>query len=251
MCVTYTSPGVAANTGGRNGPASSSWGRSPGFWFTASARANGGTSATAAYVKRRRRSRPHYCAIYAPRCAMHTRNGRTTAQQIRRPWQVGRILRQGTYCYVAAAETASGSRYHAYRRVGRSPHGIYSAVQELTFAIDLLNQDPDVRSEGPVPTAIDGCWMATRSHPAGSATPMESSWSQRSISKAGTSPNPSGIGRPPRGTYAAVQESTLAIDLPNQDPDCGSAGPVSTAIVEVGVHVYYAQSSGRQPRCVC
>jgi hypothetical protein len=80
---------------------------------------------------------------------------------------------------------------------------------------------------------------------------MESSQSQRSISNAGMSPNPSGIGRPPRGTDSTVQELTFAIDLPNQDPDFGSAGPVPTAIVEVGVHVYYAQSSGRQPRCAC
>jgi hypothetical protein len=28
--------------------------------------------------------------------------------------------------------------------IGRSPHGIYPAVPELTFAIDWLNQDPDL-----------------------------------------------------------------------------------------------------------
>jgi hypothetical protein len=144
MCVSYTSPGVAANTGGRNGPASSSRRRSPVFWFPVSSRANGGTSDTAAYVKQRRRFRRHYCAICALRCAMHSLNGRTMAQQIRRPGQVGQILRQCTCCYVTASVTASGSRYHAYRRVGRSPHGIYSAVYELIFAIDLLNQDPDL-----------------------------------------------------------------------------------------------------------
>jgi hypothetical protein len=39
LCVTYTFPGVAANTGGRNGPAYSSRRRSPVFWLSISSSA--------------------------------------------------------------------------------------------------------------------------------------------------------------------------------------------------------------------